>query len=152
MEVTSNNLYRLALFIIFIIAVIQIINIYNKPNVIETNYDHFASMPNDKPNVNFYIKDDDRYSVDKRYNPKLIDPLITDTRLPCAPKVDWSTYQNPGANNTYDDMIWNGTSPRMVLQDSCLHCKNYKPTSSYNEPTGIVSSLTSEFEGSLHEL
>jgi len=155
-------MYRLALLILFIIAVIQIINVYNKPTVIETNYEHMnpallthqyenlASKPGDNANINFYVKDNNRYSVDKKFNPTLVDPLTTDPGLPCAPQSSGSIYQTPGANNTYADMIWNKTSPRMVLQDNCLHCNDYKPSSTFNEPSGISSSLTSEFEGSLN--
>ena len=150
------NFYQIALLVIFIIAIIMIYNSYNKqtehmnPTLLTHQIEDLAPIPNDKPIINFYNKDQNRYSTNKKYNPKLVDPLITNPGLPCAPKNNWSTYQNPGANNTYGDMIWHKSSPRMVLQDNCLHCNNFKPTSTYNEPSGIASSLTNEFEGSLH--
>jgi len=164
MDISCNNLCRLALLIVFIIAIFLIVNYLNKPTIIETNYEHLnpallthqyedlAANPSSNRNINFYIKDKNRYSTNTKYNPKLIDPLITNPGLACAPKNDWSVYQGAGANNTYGDMVWNITSPRMVLTDNCFNCKNNnnKRSSSYNEPLGISSSLTSEHEGTLN--
>lgn len=189
MEKNSDRLYKLALLVIFVIAIVLIINyLTQSPIVIErenmdnvqmimpqlqdwvvppqfyykNNY-YYVNKQKQNPNAkpSFYFKDE-RYLTDKKFNPKLADPLNFDNDQQCGPKFDWSDPLNPGANNTYDDLLWNYMSPRMVLQDNCINCQNFKTTTTYNEPTGttelkstvnepsgIASNLTSYYDGTM---
>lgn len=155
----SNNIYKIILLVLFIFAVSQLIRVWN------TKYEHLdpalswhqwanlAPLPSDEQRVDFYIKNDDRYNAENKYDPILVDPLISDPRLPCAEgacKHDWKTYQEPGANGTYADLLWHQTSPRMVLQDNCLHCDKFKEGTLLNTPDGIASDFTSAYSNSLY--
>lgn len=152
----SNKIYKVILIVLFIIAVSQLIRVWN------TTYEHLdpalswhqwanlAPLPSDEQRVDFYIKNDDRYNVENKYDPVLVDPLISDPRLPCAGKHNWKTYQEPGANNTYADLLWHQTSPRMVLQDNCLHCNKFNDSTQLNTPMGIASDFTSSYSNSLY--
>lgn len=152
MELTSDNLYRLALLIMFVFAIAQIYYYFNHETImIETehmdpsiyNMISTASMYENPPQ--FYLKDN-RYAVENKHNPTLVDPLTSDPQLSCAPKFDWQTKHNPGANGTYGDMMWHKQSPRMILEKNCLNCNQYNPTNDFNEPMGMSSPLTSSFD------
>ena len=155
MNITSDNLYRLSLLVLLILAVIQIYNyMYRPPAVIETTehmnpallthqYESWAPKPDPENPIQFYVKEN-RYDSDLKLNPKLQDPLgKLNSGIGCGPKMDWDTNANPGANNVYGDLIWHKTSPRMVLESNCMSCKQFAPSKSYNEPSGVASDLTS---------
>lgn len=151
----SNNIYKIILLTIFVFAVVQIIRVWNtpyehlNPALSQHQWANIASIPGNNQ-VEFYIKNNDRYNVENKQEPVLIDPLISDPRLPCAGKHDWKTYQEPGANGTYADLLWHQTSPRMVLQDNCLHCGKYNDGTKLNTPNGIASEFTSSYDKSLY--
>lgn len=176
MEMKSDRLYKLALIVVFVIAIILIINyLTQSPTIIEReNMDSIQMImpqyqdwivppqfhykdnyfyvnrqkqnPDIKPTL--YLKNE-RYLADKKLNPKLDDPLNFDNDQQCGPKLDWSNSMNPGANNTYSDLLWNYMSPKMVLQDNCVNCTHFKQTSTYNEPAGISSDLTNQYDGTM---
>ncbi|QKF94151.1 hypothetical protein QKU48_gp0693 [Fadolivirus algeromassiliense] len=159
----SDKLYKLALLVVFILAIIQIYLFFvEKPMIIEAKYEHMnpsllthqyenlAAEPGVKPEIDYYVKEN-RYDSEQKYTPKLRDPLSTQPRLGCGPKFDWDVNLNPGANNTYGDLLWHETSPRMVMNDNCIGCKNFTREKSYNEPTGVASDLTSSYAGSSYE-
>jgi hypothetical protein len=157
----SNKLYSLALLVIFILSLMQIINFFNqKQTIIEENkehmnpallthqYDSYAPVPSDVKNINFYYKNN-RFAVENRGEPELIDPLITDPRLGCGPKFDWSTKVNPGANNVYGDLLWHKTSPKMILEKNCLNCNDFKSNKLFDEPVGMTSELTDTYDNGM---
>ena len=157
----SDKLYRLTLLVMFVLALIQIINFFSsKPTIIETKYEHMnpsllthqieslAPEPSDEKKINFYYKDN-RYATENKLDPELVDPLITDPRLTCGPKFDWSVKGNPGANNVYGDMMWHKESPKMIMEDNCLSCKQFQPEKTFNEPSGIASSFTSAYDNGM---
>lgn len=163
MIITSDKLYKLSLIVLIVLASILIYTyMYAKPAVIEETKEHMnpallthqyedlAAKPGDNAPINFYMKEN-RYATDKQYNPKLIDPLSElQSGIPCmqSNQVDWDVQTIPGANNTYGDLIWNTTSPKMVLEKGgCLSCKEYTGNQQYNEPSGIASELTSSLNG-----
>lgn len=157
----SDKLYRLALLVIFTLAIIQISNFFNqKPILIETKYEHLnpsllthqyenlAPIPSDNKKMDFYYKDN-RYSADHQLAPELVDPLGTDTGIKCAPQFDWDVKSNPGANNVYGDVMWHKQSPKMILEDNCINCKQFQPQKSFNEPSGVASSFTSSYDNGM---
>lgn len=156
----SDKLYRLAVIVVSILAIIQIYLFFTQePKIIEAKYEHLNPSllthqvenlrpePAEPSSIDYYLKEN-RYDAENKYTPELQDPLSTKPRLGCGPKFDWDVNLNPGANNTYGDLIWHETSPKMVLNDNCLSCKNHLPTKSYNEPSGVASDLTSAYAGS----
>ncbi len=158
---SSNNLYKLALLVIFVLVTIQIINIFNqKPVIIEPKTEHMnpsllthqyedlQKEPSDQPKLNFYYKDN-RYSNDNNFNPQLVDPLHQETGLQCTPQFDWDIKLNPGANNVYGDNVWHTSEPKMVLENNCMSCGQFQPSDSFNEPTGIESSLLEQYDNSI---
>lgn len=155
----SDKLYKLAILVVAILAIFQIyLSFTEKPKIIEARYEHLnpsllthqyenlSKTPGLKPEIDYYLKSN-RYDAENKYNPKLKDPLSTNTRLNCAPAFNWDVNLNPGANKTYDDLVWHETSPRMVLNDNCINCKNYDFNKTYNEPVGIASDLTASYSG-----
>lgn len=151
-----NTIYKIILLVIFIFAVSQIIRVWNSryehmdPALSWHQWANLAPIPSDNQRMDWYIKNDDRYNVENKYDPVLVDPLISDPNLPCAGKHNWATYQVPGANNTYADLLWHQTSPRMVLQDNCLHCDKFNDSTKLNTPDGIASEFTSAYTNSLY--
>jgi len=151
-----NKIYKIILLALFVFAVSQIIRVWNTrnehldPALSLHQWANLAPLPSDNQRVDFYVKNDDRYNVENKYDPVLVDPLISDPRLPCAGKHDWKTYQEPGANGTYSDLLWHQTSPRMVLQDNCLHCNKFNDNTKLNTPDGMASEFTSSYDKSLY--
>lgn len=151
----SNNVYKIILLAIFVFAVIQVIKVWNSkyehlnPALSWHQWADLAPLPTGRPKMNWYIKNQDRYNVENKYDPVLVDPLISDPGLPCAGKNDWKTYQTPGANGTYSDLLWHQTSPRMIVQDNCLHCSKFD-NSQLNSPDGVASELTSSQTNELY--
>lgn len=158
---SSNNLYKLALIVIFVLAIVQIINIFNNktvviepktehmnPSLLTHQYEDLQKEPSNHQKLNYYYKDN-RYSNSNNFNPELIDPLHQDTGLKCAPQFDWDVKLNPGANNVYGDNVWHTSEPKMVLENNCMSCGQFKKNDSFNEPTGIESSLLEKYDNSI---
>ena len=151
MNITSDKLCGLALLVIFVLAVVQIYYyISAKPTVIEEKFtehmnpnllthqiENLASKPGDPPVIQYYIKEN-RFAKDADLCPRLEDTLISDPGLNCGPKMNWQTLALPGANNVYGDMIWNKTSPKMVLESNCMNCNQSRD---YNGPVGVPSNI-----------
>lgn len=51
----------------------------------------------------------------------------------------WRTPYEPGANNTTQDLLWNKTSPRMILEDNSIRWDAYGPDAKYDAPHGLQS-------------
>lgn len=160
MNITSDKLYRLSLLVLIVLASVLIYNyMYATPAVIELEKEHMnpallthqyedlAAKPDPNNPINFYVKEN-RYAANQEFKPKLIDPLSPyQSGVPCGPQMDWDVQTIPGANNTYGDLIWHETSPKMVLEKGCTNCKDFTNNQEYNEPSGVASDLTSNLNG-----
>lgn len=146
----STKLYKLTLIFIFIIIFIQIAGFFNSSQIIEENNEHMnasllthqiedlARLPSDNPQIQYYYKSN-RYVQQNSY-PQLTDPLARTTGLTCTPQFDWNVNLSPGANNTYGDVLWHQTSPKMILQDNNMSCGKYtKNTTLQNPPMPYIS-------------
>lgn len=151
-NITSDRLCMLALIVIIVICVVQIYQMYfgvrtehMNPALLTHQIEDLSSKPGDPVVINYYMKGD-RFAADKKLNPKLEDPLITDPRFKCGPQMNWDTLALPGANNVYGDLIWHKTSPKMVLENNAMTCGNLN----FNPPTGtpdpIASSCNSNYD------
>lgn len=49
--------------------------------------------------------------------------------------IDWRVKYQPGANNSYQDLMWLKMSPRKILVNNCTDCSKYGKKS-YNAPNG----------------
>lgn len=141
---TSNKLYMLILLVIIVIAAIQIYNYMYRtenmnPALLTHQVEDLSSKPGDPVNVNFFVRDSNRFASDNKLCPKLEQILPKVDGIKCGPQFDWNTYALPGANNVYGDMIWNRTSPRMILEDNSMQCTN----NSFNAPQGIPEGIQS---------
>lgn len=56
----------------------------------------------------------------------------------------WNVPYEPGANNTYDDLVWHYMSPRMVLQNNCMRCNEFGPGTNHTVPEGVAENTTAE--------
>ena len=168
MNITSDKLCGLALLVIFVLAVVQIYYyISAKPTVIEEKFtehmnpsllthqvENLASKPGLEPVIQYYIKEN-RFSTSEDLSPRLEETLISDPGLNCGPKMNWQTLALPGANNVYGDMIWNTTSPKMVLESNCMNCNQSRD---YNGPAGVPSlvgipcGIASDYTSQLNEI
>lgn len=137
MNLTSDKLCMLALLVIIILALFQIYNYMSStehmnPALLTHQVEDLAAKPGDPTNINFFVRGD-RFAEDKQLNPQLQPILPAIEGIKCGPQIDWNNYASAGANNVYGDMIWNTTSPRMVLEDNSFKCGNQK----FNAPVGI---------------
>lgn len=140
----SGKLYKLTLIFIFVLIFIQITGFFSSPQIIEEKNEHMnasllthqiedlAKLPSDNPRITYYYKGS-RYGNQNPYL-ELSDPLARTTGLTCTPQFDWNVNLSPGANNTYGDILWHKTSPKMILQDNCMSCGQFKKNTALQEP------------------
>ena len=140
----QNSIYSIILIILIIFAIVQLFKCSNKQIIVQENMMNMTCDDNDTRNdtsnsngngndINFYVKNN-RFAANRQFRPKLTNPIPADNDFKCGPQFDWSVKHNPGANNTYSDLLWHKMSPRMILEDNCLSCKN----NTYNGPTGVT--------------
>ena len=163
----SDKLYRLALLVLFILITVQLINILTKNTTEHMNpalLNHqFESWPNPRGRDNipppsdgyktqFYLKNN-IYAADKISHPTLTNPIPIDEDLSCGPQYDWNktVEHSPGANNTYGDMVWAVTSPKMQLQTNCMSCGDFGPSKKFNDPSGVESSVGAYYSEDVEE-
>jgi hypothetical protein len=65
------------------------------------------------------------------------------------PGCQWSVPYEAGANGVVGDLLWNYMEPRMIMQDNCMNCGDYKAGKDYNAPTGISSPITAQYDGTM---
>lgn len=132
------QLYKIALLLIIVFLFIHIWNLnkyeHMNPSLLTHQYDSLVPEIG-KHNINFYIKHNNRYDSTNKYPIKSLDPLNVSTGLNCGPQFNWNVKYEPGANNTYSDLLWHQISPQMILEDNSLNCQN----TTYNAPIGINS-------------
>ncbi|MCJ7636063.1 MAG: hypothetical protein MUO21_01085 [Nitrososphaeraceae archaeon] len=139
MNITSDKLCMLALLVIIVISLVQIYNYmyrteHMNPALLTHQIEDLSSKPGDPVEINFYVRGD-RFASDKKLCPKLETSIPQGEGIKCGPQMNWNTYAVPGANNVYGDMVWNHTSPRMVLESNAMSCGSQ----AYNAPSGIPS-------------
>lgn len=109
-----------------------------------------APQPCDLPQ-NFYLKKN-RYLMDgKSHLNKTYYTVNENQTGENRGEFDWRVPHESGPNDTYGDLLWHYVEPRMILQDNCMRCNEFGPTSNHNVPNGVGSSFTAEFDGNLED-
>lgn len=153
MDYDENKLYNLALIALFILVIIQLVNMFNSSKkehmdaslLLNHQYvewpgqhdrDHIPPPQAQEPK--FY--EDGNVNVNSE-DPTIVDPAYVNNGLPCGPQYNWLVPQAVGANGKYDDSLWNKTSPKMVLRNDCLNCKNYSGDKVFNDSESGLPSM-----------
>jgi competence protein ComGC len=159
---TVTKFFRLTIIIVVVLIILQIGNYFRAESNItdeglSNTFDYLSNTSSE-----FVIRDQDRYSTDRNFNPELKDPLLQTRKLghsqmkssrsdikgkSCGKMYDFSydVKQSAGANNTYQDMSWNESSPRTTLQNNCMSCQHGK-NNNFNGPSAQSESEPVGFE------
>jgi hypothetical protein len=173
-----TSLYKTAMTIFVILIVWKIINkltaVNNEgfssvqqfsPEMISDNGKLKVAQPTEKPASgseqhapqvcgmpnNFFFKKN-RYLMDGRSDKTKTYYTVNEEQTgENIGDFDWSVPHESGPNNTYGDLLWHYTSPRMILQDNCMRCNEFGPKSNHNVPNGIGSSFTAQYDDNFED-
>lgn len=154
------------IIIILILVVVYLIYKCAHSKIIESeHFDNYVTMYQQEPEEepipkqmrhqiqgeymfpsNQYVKND-RYVMQDMKSGVLSSPFNNMTKSPesCA-SDQWDVYYEPGANGTVGDSVWNSSSPKMVLQDNCIRCKEFSGMVMHNYPSGAQEKEVDELQ------
>jgi hypothetical protein len=145
----DEKLYQLALIILFVLVLIQLYNMYFCSN---NDKEHMNAALLNNQYVDWPGIHDRNHIPPPQYQepvfykepiyPKgeeiqLTNPIPIDTDLKCGPQFDWLVPHSLGANGRYDDMLWAKTSPKMILRQDCLSCKDHSSDSKSSDSDSV---------------
>ena len=143
----QNMFMKVVLVLIVLFAIWQIIVYFNSTaehmenvDVVDLMYSDYKPIPQvTAQDPSFYYKDD-RYNTVKSLN-----------KDDSADKLrnKWDATYGAGANQTCGDHLWNTTSPHNVMIDNCMGCNSYKESDVHEEPEGIMSDFSSQYDGTI---
>ena len=152
MDYNEDKLYNLALIALFILVVIQLVNMFSFPRKEHMdaallnhqyvdwpkphNRNHIPPPQYQKPK--FY---EENNIYPKSEQPLSIDPLAVNKGIPCGPHYNWLVPQSAGADGHYDDLLWAKTSPKMILRNDCLTCKQNGGNKIFNDTESGLPSM-----------
>jgi hypothetical protein len=149
---TEDKLYNLALLALFVLVIIQLVNMFYFKRMEHMDpallthqivdwpgkHDRNHIPPPQYQEPVFY---EENNTYPKGEQPELTTPIPITGQIKCGPHFNWMVPQSLGADGRYDDMLWSKTSPKMVLRNDCLTCKQNGKTQVFNDTESGLPSM-----------
>jgi hypothetical protein len=157
-KINSDLLCKILLVIVVISILIQIFNFFKPKERFENiPLQEIKYVPN-AGDMQFFVRNN-RYldGVNAKNENKSVETPFSSSQYQYDQPTEkclnnspaWDVTYNSGSNNTYGDLLWHKMEPRMILQDNCLNCHNFKQDMKYNPPGGVASDLTGLYDDSM---